>query len=126
MTNGFSIKKESILKFKSRMITGACLTILTVILSGCGGGGTANTNQTPAARTISGTVSYSGNVTPTHQIVIAATRGGEQAPASSIVIKKPGAFTLSNVSDASYTITAFMDTGDDMGTPQSTEPTGFY
>ena len=102
------------------------------VLAGCSGSNPQNTSEpnapppVPAARLIKGTVSYAGSVNPTHQIIVVATRVGEQAPASSTVLKQPGAYTLSNISDGSYSILAFMDLGDDMGAPEANEPSGFY
>ena len=114
----------------------ACLALLMTALSGCAGGkGAEDTGKqapvpaappTPQARTISGSVSYAGTINPTHQIVIVAGRVGEQSPAYSAVLKQPGTYTLSNVTDGSYTIFAFMDLGDDMGAPQTNEPSGSY
>ncbi len=53
-------------------------------------------------------------------------RTGEQAPAYSTVIRQPGPYTISNVTDSTYLLSAFMDLGDDMGAPQPNEPSGAY
>ena len=80
----------------------------------------------PAARTISGRITYEGTVQPLHQIVIVANRQGEQAPAYSTILRQPGPYSIPNVTDASYTLIAFMDLGDDMGPPGANEPYGTY
>ncbi|MBI2847893.1 MAG: hypothetical protein HY662_01060 [Chloroflexi bacterium] len=113
-----------------------CLAVFMTALSGCAGGkGTQDTGKpapvptaplTPQARTISGRISYAGTISPTHQIVIVAGRVGEQSPAYSTVLKQPGTYTISNLTDASYNIFAFMDLGDDMGAPLPNEPSGYY
>jgi hypothetical protein len=113
----------------------ACLALLMASLAGCAGGnetdnsGTSTPTQTvptPTPRTISGTVSFTGAAKPAHQIIVVAGRAGEQSPAYSAVIKELGPYTISNVTDASYTLFAFVDLGDDMGAPQADEPSGAY
>lgn len=113
----------------------ACSVLLPGLLFACSGGtglsdtGTPASSQTPpsfATRTINGKISYNGTVQSIHQIVIVAVRIGEQSPAYSVVIAAAGDYTLKNVIDASYTISAFMDVGDDMGPPQTNEPAGYY
>ena len=117
----------------SMLLAVSCLAVTVIALSGCGGKGTSatstptqTTSPAPPLRTISGKVSYTGTIKPTHQIIVVANRSGEQSPAYSVILQKPGSFTFSNVSDASYSIFAFMDMGDDMGPPQSNEPSGYY
>lgn len=76
---------------------------------------------------ISGWVTYTGRITASHQIIIAAGRWGEQGPpAYSAVIASPGPYTLTSVADYTYTLSAFIDLGDDMGPPQPDEPFGWY
>jgi len=99
-----------------------CLLLLLTFLLGCG----SEESSTPQANTISGTISYTGTVNPTHQIVVFAIRVGEQDPAYYTVINEPGSYTISNVTDASYYVHAFMDLGDDMGAPEADEPGGYY
>jgi hypothetical protein len=77
-------------------------------------------------RTISGKIIYNGKNQPIHQIIVVANRQGQQAPAYSTIIRQPGPYTLGNVADATYTITAFMDLADDMGPPGPNEPVGTY
>lgn len=116
------------MKLKRRMLVSvACLALLMMSLAGCGSSEkTATPTPTPVPRTISGRISYEGNIQPTHQIIVVAGRQGEQNPAYSAVIRQPGLYTISNVTDATYTIFAFMDVGDDMGPPQPNEPAGYY
>lgn len=107
----------------------AGISILAVLLAGCGGGtGTTPTPGTsnPPNRVLSGQVTYAGKISPAHQIIIIVSRIGDQAPAYSTVIGKPGSYTINNVSDSTYTVFAFMDLGDDMGPPQPSEPLGSY
>ncbi len=42
------------------------------------------------------------------------------------MLAKPGPYTLANVDDASYTVSAFIDLGDDMGAPKADEPQGSF
>ena len=118
---------------KLRVVAGllAAGVISASTLAGCGGS-SATSNPTsggpagPAAQTIAGTVSYTGTTSPTHQIIVVAVREGEQAPAYSAVIAKPGPYSLTGVADGKYLISAFMDLGDDMGPPGANEPAGVY
>lgn len=118
---------------KPRSVVGLVATgvLSMAVLAACGSGSatpnpTSSKSSGPLPQTISGTVSYSGSVSPTHQIVIVAVRGGEQAPAYSVVIAKPGPYSLTGVADGAYAISAFMDLGDDMGPPGASEPAGVY
>jgi len=116
---------------KSRLrLVLACL----VILAGCsrGPGSTGGTQATataavPAARTISGQVSYSGSLLGSHKIVVVVSKVGEQGPpAASTILTKPGPYSLTGVADGTYVILAFIDLGDDMGAPGASEPQGSY
>ncbi len=121
------------MRFKTGIaVSLTCFALLTVLLVGCGGG-----QQTPPPqptkgpgpfppRSINGQVSYTGSVKPGHQIIVVATRTGEQSPAYSAIIKQPGTYQISNISDATYKIFVFIDLGDDMGPPQANEPSGYY
>ena len=80
----------------------------------------------PVAKTVSGTITYAGSVSPAHQIIIVLNRQGESAPAYSTVVAKPGPYSIGGVADGTYSITAFMDLGDDMGPPGTAEPIGTY
>ena len=90
------------------------------------GGGATPTAAGPVAKTVSGTITYAGSVSPTHQIIIVLNRQGEQAPANSTVVAKPGPYSIGGVADGTYSISAFMDLGDDMGPPGANEPAGIY
>ena len=118
------------MKIRSVMATTVTgISVLAVLLVGCGGGtGTTSTPGTssPLNRVLSGQVTYAGKISPAHQIIIIVSRIGDQAPAYSTVIGKPGSYTINNVSDSTYTVFAFMDLGDDMGPPQPGEPLGSY
>ena len=129
------------LRLKMWAFTAIALSLVLGMLGGCDSSQTTPVpaaGTTPAAtaastvaptaapRTISGRISYAGSIQPTHQIVVVAVRQGEQAPAYSATVRQPGPYTLSNVTDATYQVTAFMDLGDDMGPPQPNEPTGAY
>ncbi|MBM4457273.1 MAG: hypothetical protein FJ011_05820 [Chloroflexi bacterium] len=78
------------------------------------------------AGSISGRVSYTGQVTLTHNVVVIVIRPGEQQPAYAAVIFGAGPYTVSNVADGIYAVAAFMDLGDDMGPPQPDEPFAWY
>ena len=78
------------------------------------------------AGSISGRVSYTGQVTQTHNVVVIVIRPGEQQPAYAAVIFGAGPYTVSNVADGIYAVAAFMDLGDDMGPPQPGEPFAWY
>ena len=104
--------------------------IATSIIAGCSAP-VATTQPTdtplPAQRTISGTISYSGAAFAPHRIVVVAVRSGDQGPpAYSALLPSAGPYALTNVADASYTVLAFIDLGDDMGAPLPGEPQGFY
>jgi hypothetical protein len=75
---------------------------------------------------ILGWISYTGPITPSHQIIIFATRLGDQSPSYSTVISSAGAYTITNVAAYTYTVGAFMDLDDDMGPPEPDEPFGWY
>ena len=114
------------------VIVVAVSLLVAMSLPGCGkNDGNSSTNSTTVStasqtRIISGAISYSGSVTPIHQIVIVANRVGEQSPAYSVVIKQLGPYTIGGVTDGTYSLSAFMDLGDDMGPPGANEPSGFY
>jgi hypothetical protein len=110
--------------------------VLSLLLAGCAGSGPAPTGSPsgaptgsapPAARTISGEIHYAGNLLDGHAIVIVANRASEPGPpAYSAKITAPGPYSLTDVADGTYLITAFIDLGDDMGAPQANEPAGAY
>ena len=118
------------MKNRSLISTGMIVvSIIAFSLTGCGGDKGITSSQGSSispGRNISGNVTYNGTINPIHQIVVVVSRIGEQNPAYSIVLQQPGAYTIGNVSDASYNIFAFMDLGDDMGPPQVSEPSGYY
>ncbi len=75
---------------------------------------------------ISGQVTYTGQVTTLHNIAVIVIRQGEQQPAYNAVIAGAGPYTVGNVADGAYTVAAFMDLGDDMGPPQPGEPFAWH
>lgn len=85
------------------------------------------TDAVPAG-SISGTISYTGAVSSAHNVVVMAQRLGDPPgpPAYSTVIFGPGPYTITNVTQYTYTVSAFLDRGDDMGAPQPNEPLGVY
>jgi hypothetical protein len=121
---------------KDILVATACVALLTVALPGCGErtpnadvntpASTTPGQALPPARVITGVVTYAGTAKSLHQIIVVASRSGEQSPAFSTVIKQPGTYTISGVTDGSYFLSGFMDMGDDMGPPGATEPFGYY
>ncbi|OGO60245.1 MAG: hypothetical protein A2032_01690 [Chloroflexi bacterium RBG_19FT_COMBO_49_13] len=75
---------------------------------------------------ILGWISYTGQISPTHHIIVFVTRWGDQAPTYFSVIPGAGSYTITNVAAYTYTVGAFMDLDDDMGPPQPDEPFGWY
>jgi hypothetical protein len=75
---------------------------------------------------IAGQVSYTGQITQPHNVVVIVFRPGEQQPAYAAVIAGAGAYTVTAVPDGVYAVAAFMDLGDDMGSPQPDEPFAWY
>jgi hypothetical protein len=104
------------------------VVILAVLAVACGGSEAApEGTATPAPRTISGQIIYTGSALANHKIIVTAVRSGvEGAPVYVAVLTSAGAYTLTNVADSSYNIFAFIDLGDDMGSPQPDEPSGWY
>ena len=109
--------------------------VAAVFLTACGDDDTTGattttlpaTSTTVAARSISGNVTYAGTALDGHRFVIAVNRQGDDGPpAYSATLAKAGPFTISDVEDGSYTVIAFIDLGDDMGSPEADEPTGTY
>jgi hypothetical protein len=81
----------------------------------------------PSTGSISGRISYTGHISPSHPIIVFVSRWGEQGPPSySTVIPGAGFYTITNVAAYTYTVGAFMDLGDDMGPPQAGEPFNWY
>lgn len=104
--------------------------IFAVVVVGCAGPKatpTPKATATPAPRSISGRISYAGSALAKHKIIVVAGFLGEAGtPAYSTIISSVGPYTITNVADSTYTIFAFIDLGDDMGSPQPDEPSGWY
>jgi hypothetical protein len=84
---------------------------------------------TPAARTITGTVSYGGRAQGAHKIIVMA-RGtaGSGAPQSSlysVALEKPGPYVLSDIADDTYLVFAFIDLNDNASVEPG-EPVGHF
>jgi hypothetical protein len=75
---------------------------------------------------IAGQVSYTGQITQPHNVIVIVIRPGEQQPTYATVIVGAGPYTVGNVADGVYAVAAFMDLGDDMGPPQPDEPFAWY
>jgi hypothetical protein len=101
----------------------AVVSALAIIPAGCGG---IKGTTTVPDNSISGKITYAGNIKPTHQIIVIAVEAGQQAPTYTVVISKPGPYTIYSVADCAYTVFAFMDLGDDMGAPKANEPSAYY
>jgi hypothetical protein len=104
------------------------LVVLSLLAAACGGSeATPQSTPTPAPHTISGQIIYTGSALAKHKIIVVANRSGaEGAPIYVATITKTGAYILTNVADSSYNIFAFIDLGDDMGSPQPDEPSAWY
>jgi hypothetical protein len=84
-------------------------------------------DPTPPSGSIAGRTSYAGAITGTHNIVILASRWGEQGPPAYFTVTYgTGPYTISQVADYTYTLAAFMDRDGDMGQPKPDEPVGWY
>jgi len=110
------------------LLAGAVVTSLA--LGGCGGSDGSprqSASAGPAAKTISGQIRYAGTALDGHKIIVVAVRAGSSGePGYSTTLSGLGAYVLNNVADGSYTVSAFIDLGDDMGPPQAAEPLGWY
>jgi hypothetical protein len=91
-----------------------------------GGHGRGSSVAVNGIGSISGVVTYTGQVTTPHNIIVIVIRPGEQQPAYAAVIAGAGPYTVGNVTDGVYTVAAFMDLGDDMGPPQPGEPFAWH
>ncbi len=81
----------------------------------------------PTVGTISGTVTYNGNHDPNHDVFVAAHLVIGDEPVASVHILGPGDYSLDNLPDGSYYISAFLDLNDSGGgPPDSVEPSGMY
>ena len=84
-------------------------------------------SQAASPGSISGTVTYSGDQDPNHEIIVAAHLGLGDEPVTSIHIFGPGEYTLADLPDGSYYISAFLDLNDSGGgPPDDGEPEGWY
>ena len=108
----------------------AVLVLAAATAAACGGEKVkpaSSDGASAAPRSINGQVSYGGAALAGHKIVIAVNRvGSDGPPAYSGVLTKAGPYSIANVADGSYTLLAFIDMGDDMGSPLSNEPMGLY
>ena len=80
------------------------------------------------AGSISGTVTYTGKITGSHQIVIVAFLPGPPQPAigTASVLQPGGPYTIPNLPDGTYAIFAYLDSNDSGGPPEAGEPLAWY
>jgi predicted outer membrane repeat protein len=80
-----------------------------------------------AAGSVSGTVSYAGSHDPNHEVLVAAHLNTNSEPVAVVHISGPGDYSLANLPDGSYYISAFLDLNDSgEGPADSAEPFGWY
>jgi hypothetical protein len=81
----------------------------------------------PASGSVSGTVHYYGNQDTDHDVIVGAHLALNQGPVVSVHIDGPGVYSLTDVPDGSYYISAFLDILDrGSGPPEFGEPMGWY
>jgi len=79
------------------------------------------------AGSISGTVTYYGSHETNHEVFVAAHLVFNEDPVASVHIDGPGIYSLADVPDGSYYISAFLDIYDrGGGPPDMGEPIGWY
>lgn len=85
--------------------------------------GSANTRT----GSISGTVTYSGIHDTAHEVLISAHPSLEDEPGDSVHIHGTGSYSINDLPDGTYYISAFLDIHDKQGgPPNSGEPLGWY
>ncbi|MFL7869726.1 MAG: PKD domain-containing protein, partial [Anaerolineales bacterium] len=89
---------------------------------------TPTTSQAlPSAGAISGTTTYSGSYDTNHEVLVSAHLNPDAEPVASVHILGPGAYTLEDLPDGTYYISAFLDIHDrEEGPPEFGEPYGWY
>ncbi len=76
---------------------------------------------------ISGTVTYYGGITGTHEIAVGARLGSPSGPrVAGIRIPGPGSFTLGSLEDGTYYVGVHLDADDSGGPPADWEPWAWY
>lgn len=79
------------------------------------------------AGTVSGTVLYSGVHDANHEVLVAAHLDPNNEPQAVVHIVGPGAYTLADLPEGTYYISAFLDLNDNGDGPADTaEPLGWY
>ncbi len=81
----------------------------------------------PTTGSVSGTVTYNGSQDTNHEVLVAAHLVLNGSPVASVHIDGPGVYSLTNLPDGNYYISAFLDIldrGD--GPPEFGEPLGWY
>ena len=82
----------------------------------------------PTAASISGTTTYAGSYDPSHEVLVAAHLNPYQEdPVASVHIPGPGDYSINDLPDGDYYISAFLDVHDrGDGPPEFGEPVGWY
>jgi hypothetical protein len=81
----------------------------------------------PASGSISGTITYDGSYDADHEVLVSAHLSLNGSPVASVHIDGPGVYSLAEISDGSYYISAFLDIHDrGGGPPDAGEPVGWY
>ena len=81
----------------------------------------------PLAGTVSGAVIYSGVHDTNHEVLVAAHLDPNSGPDAMVHISGPGNYSLANIPDGSYYLSAFLDLNDSGDGPaDSAEPFGWY
>lgn len=81
----------------------------------------------PLTGTVSGTVLYSGVHDTNHEVLVAAHLDPNSEPQAVVHIAGPGAYSLANIPDGIYYLSAFLDLNDNGDGPaDSAEPLGWY
>jgi len=79
------------------------------------------------AGTISGNVTYSGNISDPHDIIVSIFGSVDDPPYESIHILSGETYTFENIPDGTYFINAFLDVNDSGdGSPDPDEPVSWY
>ena len=79
--------------------------------------------------TINGTVTYTGNITTTGDIIVSIheSTSGDQSPIRTSIADGTGAYSFDNLSDGTYYVAAFLDVNDSGdGPPDDGEPFSWY
>jgi len=110
------------MKFKALISLLGLLTLLTGALLGPAAG-----QASPMAGMVNGTTTYSGGYDIDHEVLVSAHLNPNNEPVASVHTWGPGVYTLEDLPDGSYYISAFLDIHDrGEGPPEFGEPFGWY